>query len=71
MKGEITTNIQMCYTSLRISGDETGCFWRALSDKRLGQMKQDCKDGKKSKHRVTIAFFVNGAGESESLSIVI
>lgn len=51
--------------------DETGCFWRALPDKGLGQMKKECKGGKKSKHRVTIAFFVNAAGESESLPIVI
>ena len=34
-------------------------------------MKHECKGGKKSKHRVTIAFFVDGAGESESLPIVI
>ena len=51
--------------------DETGCFWKALPDKGLGQMKAECKGGKKSKHRVTIAFFVNAAGESESLPVVI
>lgn len=51
--------------------DETGCFWKALPDKGLGQMKAECKCGKKSKHRVTIAFFVNAAGESESLPVVI
>lgn len=51
--------------------DETGCFWKALPDKGLGQMKAECKGGKKSKQRLTIAFFVNGAGESESLPIVI
>ena len=51
--------------------DETGCFWKALPNKGMVQMKTECKGGKKSKHRVTIAFFVNGAGESESLPIVI
>lgn len=51
--------------------DETGCFWRALPDKGMAEMKKQCKGGKQSKHRVTIAFFVNGAGESESLPVVI
>lgn len=34
-------------------------------------MKTEWNGGKKSKHRVTIAFFVNGAGVSESLPIMI
>jgi len=34
-------------------------------------MKMEYKGGKKSKHRVTVAFFVNGVGECESLPIVI
>ena len=38
----------------------------ASIDKRLGEKKLECKGGKKSKHRVTIALFVNAAGESES-----
>ena len=42
--------------------DETGCFWKALPDKGLGQMKAECKGGKKSKHWVTI---VNGMCQSE------
>lgn len=42
---------------------ETGCFWKTLPDKG---MKTEWNGGKKSKHRVTIAFFVNGAGVSES-----
>ena len=46
--------------------DETECFWKALPDKGLGQIKTECKGCKKSKHRVTIAFFVNRAGQSES-----
>ena len=51
--------------------DETGCFWRALPNKGLGKFKGECKGGEKSKHRVTIAFFVNAAGESEHLPVVI
>ena len=39
--------------------DETGCFWRALPGKELGQMKKESKSGKKSEERVTIAFVVN------------
>ena len=34
-------------------------------------MKAKCKGGKKSKHRVTIAFIVNGAGQSEWQPVVI
>ena len=30
--------------------EETGCFWRSLPDKGLGQMKMECKGGKESKH---------------------
>ena len=51
--------------------DETGCFWRALPDKGLGTAKQECKGGKKSKHRITVTFFVNALGESESPPVVI
>ena len=50
--------------------DETGCFWRALPDKGLAETTKECKGGKQSKHRVTIAFFVNGAGESESPIVI-
>ncbi len=45
--------------------DETGCFWKALPDKGFGRKKTECKGGKKSKHRFTIAFIVNAAGGKE------
>ena len=51
--------------------DETGLFWKALLDKGLAEKKKACKGGKKSKLRVTIAFFVNSAGESECPAVVI
>ena len=51
--------------------DEMGCFWKALPDKGLAERKKSCKGGKRSKLRVTITFFVNALGESESLPIVI
>ena len=51
--------------------DEKGCFWRALPEKGFGRKGQECKGGKKSKHRATIAFIVNGAGQSECMPIVI
>ena len=51
--------------------DETGCFWRALPEKGFGRKGQECKGGKKSKHRATIAFVVNAAGQSECMPIVI
>ena len=44
--------------------------WRALPD-RVGKAKQECNCGKKSKQRISITYFVNGLGESESPSVVI
>lgn len=49
--------------------DETGCFWKALPDKGLGQKAKQCKGGKISKHRVTVCFIVNAAGKQESLQL--
>ena len=46
--------------------DETGCFWKALPDKSLGQCSCQCRGGRKSKQRLTIAFFVNAKGEKNS-----
>ena len=51
--------------------DETGCFWRALPEKGLGQRGKSCKDGKKSKQRLTIAFFVNAAGSKEGMKPIV
>ena len=43
--------------------DETGCFFKALPEKGLAENKSQARGGKKSKTRLTIAFFVNAAGE--------
>ena len=43
--------------------DETGCFFKALPEKGLAEKKSQARGGKKSKTRLTIAFFVNAAGE--------
>ena len=51
--------------------DETGCFWKTLPDKGFAQKTKQCKGGKKCKQRVTVAFVVNAAGESETQPIVI
>ena len=45
------------------SMDETGCFWKALPEKGFAEKGKVCKGGKKSKLRLTIAFFVNACGE--------
>ena len=42
--------------------DESGCFFEALLDRGLVQKGEQAKGGKKSKQRLTVAFFVNGAG---------
>ena len=43
--------------------DETGCFYRAFPDKGLSEKAKKCKGGKKSKKRLTAAFFVSATGE--------
>ena len=43
--------------------DETGLFYRALPDRSLTVKGQDCKGGKRSKERITVALCANMAGE--------
>ena len=50
--------------------DETGCFWRALPDRGFGQKGKQCKGGKRSKCRFTIAFLVNADGEKETPIVI-
>ena len=43
--------------------DETGCFFKALPEKGLVEKGKKAKGGKKSKQRLTVAFFLNAAGQ--------
>ena len=43
--------------------DETGCFFKALPEKGFAKKKSQARGGKRSKKRLTIAFFVNATGE--------
>ena len=45
--------------------DETGLFWHALPDRGFGQKSRSYKGGKRSKHRLTIPFFVLASGKKE------
>ena len=47
---------------------ETGCFYRALADKNLSEKAKKCKDAKKSKERLIVAFFVSSTGEMRKTS---
>ncbi|XP_057305270.1 tigger transposable element-derived protein 6-like [Hydractinia symbiolongicarpus] len=51
--------------------DESGCFFKALPDKGLVSKGKQAKSGKKSKQRLTVAFFVNAAGERVDEPIII
>ena len=51
--------------------DETGCFFKALPEKGLVEKKNQARGGKKSKTRLTIAFFVNAAGEKAIKPLVV
>ena len=50
--------------------DETGIFWRALPDRGFGQKSRSCKGGKKSKQRITVAFFVSASGQKEKPVVI-
>ena len=51
--------------------DESGCFFKALPTKGLAQKGKKSKGGKKSKQRITVAFFVSADGEKVGKPIVI
>ena len=51
--------------------DETGCFFKALPEKGLAEKKSQARGGKKSKTRLTIAFFVSASREKVIEPIVI
>ncbi len=60
-----------CYTKENVwNMDETGVFWRALPDSGFGQKGKECKGGKRSKQRITVAFFVNAAGGKEKPIVI-
>ena len=50
--------------------DETGFFWQALPDRGFGQKGKQCYRGKKSKRRVTLAFFVTASGKKEKPAFI-
>ena len=50
--------------------DETGQFFRALPNRSLAEASKQCTGGKKSKERVTCAFFVNAAGNREKPIVI-
>ena len=39
-----------------------GVFWRSLPVTGFGQKGKECRGGKKSKQRITVAFFVTADG---------
>jgi hypothetical protein len=50
--------------------DETGQFFRALPNKSLADSSRNCTGGKKSKERLTCAFFVNAKGGKEKPIVI-
>ena len=50
---------------------ESGCFFKALPDKGFVDKGKQTKGGKKSKQRLTVAFFVKAAGQKVDQPIVI
>ena len=51
--------------------DESGCFYKALPEKELAEKVKQAKRGKRSKQRLTVAFFVNAAGGKVDQPVVI
>ena len=50
--------------------DETGVFWKALPDRGFGGRSKNCKGGKKSKQRITVALFASAAGTKEKPVVI-
>ena len=50
--------------------DETELFWKALPDHGFGAKGKECRGGKKSKQRFTVAFFVTASGKKEKPIVV-
>ena len=50
--------------------DETGQFFRALPNKCLADASRNCTGGKRSKERLTCAFFVNVSGGKENPIVI-
>ena len=51
--------------------DESGCFFKAQLSKGFAQKRKKSKGGKKSKQRITVAFFVSADREKVGKPIVI
>ena len=51
--------------------DELGLFFKALPEKGLVDKSRNCRGGKKSKQRLTVAFFVAADGSKISGPVVI
>jgi hypothetical protein len=50
--------------------DESGLFWRALSDKTLAPTSKECAGGKRSKERITVSLCCNMIGEFEKAVVI-
>ena len=50
--------------------DELGAFRKVLPEKSLTEKKKRCWGGRQAKQGVTVAFFVNAAGEKEPLIVI-
>ena len=51
--------------------DESDCFFKALSSKSLAQKGKKANDGKKSKQRFAVSYYVSANGGKVGKSIVI
>ncbi len=50
--------------------DKSGFVFKALPDRGFGKKSKECKGGKKSKQRITIAFFVTASGSKEKPIVI-
>ena len=63
--------IEVCSLENIWNMGKSGCFFKALTVKRLVEKGKQAKGGKKLKQRLTVAFFVNATGEKVDQPIVI
>ena len=69
-KTRLTDVIEAYAPQDRYNFDETGLVWRGLPDKTLRVKGDQCKSGKKSKERLTVALLVNQIGEFEKPIVI-
>lgn len=50
--------------------EDIGCVQKVIPKKSLSEMEKRCRGGNNAKQLITVAFFVNAAGNKEALIVI-